>query len=479
MGAGLQVGFDLLSAGPSRGKAILCTDGIQNVNPKVTAVGNHFEIVSSGGWQCTSPSTVVHGHPGVDIADHGVKVHAIGVGVAPTYADTLEQIATSTGGFFQATDEPQNDLDLAYFIHLCDVLAGGSPELVHHAVGSLSPQNTSACERFLVNETARKLTIIVSWEPDANGELTFWLSRPDGTGVPIQADMLRRPTYAMATIRLPSGPEPDSHIGQWTVNIQGHDDTVEARSYHLLALVDDGETKLNVKLSKSRWEVGDHIPVVLSIESGRRQIALKDVQLDLAAPRISVADVLSDYRVSRTHADPLKALNDKLKNLAVDPQRAKALVPKHSMKRWVDGDFRAIAHDRAIETSLVAETPGLLAAKIVIIGEDKNGCPVQRTARVSLLIDPGKADASMSSVGVTESSRKGETASLVVTPRSSDRHHLGPGRGSEFDLRIGGKRAEIDVIDDIDGTYRIAIRKGKGGNAVLTMDGSIIWEGKV
>ena len=52
MGAGLQTAFDTLSSSVQRRFAILCTDGMQNIEPKVTQVGSQYEIIDSGGWLC-------------------------------------------------------------------------------------------------------------------------------------------------------------------------------------------------------------------------------------------------------------------------------------------------------------------------------------------------------------------------------------------------------------------------------------------
>ena len=111
MGAGLQTAFDTLSASTQGRFVILCTDGMQNVQPKVAEVGGHFEIINAGGWECGSGVSSVDEHPGVDIASYDARVHTIGIGITDTYRPLLEDVADATVGFFKGTDDPVTDLD--------------------------------------------------------------------------------------------------------------------------------------------------------------------------------------------------------------------------------------------------------------------------------------------------------------------------------------------------------------------------------
>jgi hypothetical protein len=112
MGAGLQMAFNTLSGSTHKKFVILCTDGMQNVQPKVEATGGHYEIIDTGGgWECTSHASTgpanVPGHPGVNINTYGTGVHTIGIGITANYEPTLQGIADQTGGFYRATNDPR------------------------------------------------------------------------------------------------------------------------------------------------------------------------------------------------------------------------------------------------------------------------------------------------------------------------------------------------------------------------------------
>jgi hypothetical protein len=291
--------------------------------------------------------------------------------------------------------------------------------------------------------------------------------------------MLRQPNYAMVTIRLPLNGEGDQHVGRWEVTVRGEGKIDKARTFHVLALVDDHETHLVVKLKKHRWTVGDLIPVAARLNTRKRAVTLKDLRLNTSALRRPLTEILADFHSPRACANPLNALSEKLKRLVVDPRLAKALVPQHRSFGWLEGNISTIARTGALETTFVAESPGLLNVKLVAIGEDEYGGPIQRTTRLSMLIEPGRANASRSKVAVTKVVGKVAGTQLIFTPKSADGYLLGAGRGHEFVVNVAGKAVSVDVVDDLNGTYRFIIPGDVSGKAVLMMANTPVWKGEI
>ncbi|MFX1476633.1 MAG: VWA domain-containing protein, partial [Promethearchaeota archaeon] len=64
MGPGLQKAFDILDPSTQKRFVILCTDGMQNINPLVTKVDDHYEIIGSNDM-CGPPSQIIGEHPGI------------------------------------------------------------------------------------------------------------------------------------------------------------------------------------------------------------------------------------------------------------------------------------------------------------------------------------------------------------------------------------------------------------------------------
>ena len=140
MGAGLQTAFNTLTINGSDQKkfVILCTDGMQNVNPLVIKVPEgHYEIIN-GDAQCEPPSQIELAPSGTNIAtEYDTCVHTIGVGITGNYHVLLQEIAYETGGFYKGTNDPGEDLDFLYLVDLCNSMAGGSPSILYHNTGNL------------------------------------------------------------------------------------------------------------------------------------------------------------------------------------------------------------------------------------------------------------------------------------------------------------------------------------------------------
>ncbi|GAH21510.1 unnamed protein product, partial [marine sediment metagenome] len=108
-----------------------------------------------------------------------------------------------TGGFYKGTNDPENDLDLIYFIDVCNCMAGGSPSILYHNIDSFSEEEYKKEEIFYVNSSVRKITAILSWKKSQESNFKFWLYSPDGALLDLHTEMKLYENHCMATIYLP------------------------------------------------------------------------------------------------------------------------------------------------------------------------------------------------------------------------------------------------------------------------------------
>lgn len=486
MGAGLQKAFDTLSSSTQKRFTLLLTDGMQNIEPKVTKVGSHYEIVDSGGWLCGGHSSIPP-HPGVDITTYNTTIHTIGVGITATYTGLLQDIANATDGFYLGTNDPASDLDLIYFVHLCNCLAGGSPSIVHHNSGTYYVQECRTIEKFLLNHSVRKITAILSWERALAGALTFWLRAPDGSLLDLHQEMKLYDSYCMATIYLPKEQNGTllPHIGEWEMIISGETSELAA-SYHALIIAEDTESHLELAYPRTVYEVGDILPLHIHLEeAGTAVVQPNELLIEKTTLPVPISELLAKYKITPYHymeqlkvtrenceLDPLEV---KLKVLASDPHFQKCLQPIRKKFSLKEGTLNCEITEKDIIIPVLLTAPGLNTFRIISYFETKKNGPIQRVTMVSIHVDLGKANPKRSIVKVIPISKeKMGGALLYVTPRNTVGHLLGPGRCDEFKIYLGKTEVKCTIEDQLDGTYRFEIlpkkklpRKGQAVKIML------------
>lgn len=487
MGAGLQTAFNALSSSSQKRFAILLTDGIQNIEPKVTKVGSHFEIIDGGGW-CGSHSSVP-AKPNVDIAIYNTKVHTIGVGIEATYASLLQDLANALDGFYLGTNDPNHDLDLIYFMNLCNCLAGGSPAIVHHHVGTLCLEECQSLEIFQLNKSVRKITVILSWEKSLAGSLAFWLRAPNGRLLDLHEEMKLYDTYAMATIYLPKKQVEEwlPYIGEWQMIIRGEtDDTAD---YHALVVAEDPGTHIAFDYPKKVYEVGDIVPLHIQMKAAEDHlIHASEIILEKVTPRTPVAELLAQFRVTPYQLserlkvgvtrDKPNLLDLKLSALSHDQRFQERLLPMRKNFSLRKGTLKCQINEKEIILPIALTEPGLNTFRIDIQYETKYNGPISRVAMASVHVDPGKADSSLSNVSLIPVSIEKEKGALIqVTPRNAAGHLLGPGHAEEIGVLIGDRnKVKCEVEDLLDGTYRIELLSLKRKTISLTFKDKVFWK---
>ncbi len=499
MGAGLQTALDTLSASSGKKFTILLTDGMQNINPQVVQVGSHYEIVDNGSYLCGGHSNVSE-RPGINIASYDTRVHTIGVGIAANYTSLLQDIASETGGFYRATNDPENDLDYIYFLDLCSCMAGASPTMIHHGVGALGTEYNQKVETFSLNRSVRKITAVLAWKEHHGASLTFWLRGPDGTLLNINNAMKSYENHCMATIYLPrrqNGVEV-SHVGQWQMIICGATpgDSVD---YHAFIIGEDRDVHYGLELEPRRFEVGDILPIKINLrELGKPVLNFKEIKLETIQPKESLAELLADFRATRYElARDVIVASDKFESdptlmkiraMSKHPQYRHRLKPSRKTLSLKRDEFECGMSEKEIIVPIKLEKPGMASFKIDISGETSANGPINRSDMVSVFVKTGKIEPKKSDINIIEiSSKKFPGVVINVTPRDKHNNLLGSGLSGSVEVISGGKKLERKIEDFIDGSYHIEVhppKPKKTGKAKLApisvlFDGQTIWKGNV
>jgi hypothetical protein len=495
MGAGLQTAYSTLSASTHQRAVVLCTDGMQNIEPKVTTVAGHLEIVNSGGWLC-GPHSGVAEAPGVDIASHDTVVNTIGVGIAATYEPLLQELANQTGGVYLGTHDPATDLDLLYFVDLCNALAGGSPAIVHHNAGVLDAERCRAVESFKLNRSARKFSAMLAWKHATPGSLTFWLRSPCGQILDLHAEMKSFDDHCIATVYLPrteQGAAIES-VGTWQMVVRGETGQ-PSTEYHAFVIAEDSETRWHIEVPHKPYQVGDLVQIgVVLEESGKLVKKVREIAVEAAVPRVPVAELLAKIELpvsrqvvrrvgrSKFEQDPLAL---KLEAMMEDPNLSQRLMPVRKRLSLAEGTLSCTFGDRELKAGVPLTASGLNTFKVSILAESKSNGPIARTSVVSVHARPGKVDPKLSAVGVSAvATREASGTLLTVTPRTVDGHLVGPGHGHLLTVAATQRTTGVEVSDMIDGTYQVLVtppaKTAKGGRQVnLRFDGTTLWKGAV
>lgn len=495
MGAGLQKAFETLSASTHQRFVILCTDGMQNIEPKVTQVGSHYEIIDSGGW-VAGPHSSVPAHPGVDITTYNTRIHTIGIGIQATYAGLLQGIANATDGFYRGTNDPDHDLDLIYFLDLCNCMAGGSPAVAHHSTGRLYAGECELVEYFYLNRSVRKITVMLSWKQTQGSNLTFWLYAPDGTLLHLNQEMKLFENHCLATIYLPRNQDGVRlpHLGRWKMVIRGETRGTGA-DYHAFVITEDREVHYHLEVPKKFYEVGDILPIKVRLtESHKPVIRVKDITMETAQLRVPLAELCARHKVftyepaSQANVKPGRyqknPLDLKLRAMASDPAFKELLKPVRKQSSLLQGNLECKIREKEIVIPVPLEQPGLVSYKVTVnCGTPQSG-PIYRTDMVSVCVGPGRADPVQTMVSLMEIAGKELAGVLLnITPKNELGQLLGPGLQHEFKVAAGKHSAEIVVEDQLDGTYQIEVitpAKLKGKTPVnVIFQGKPIWNGEL
>jgi hypothetical protein len=473
MGAGLQTAFSTLEPSTNKRYMILLTDGMQNIEPKLARLNDHCEIIDGSDRNICGAHSNVAARPGVDIASYNTGVHTIGVGITATYESLLQDLSNETDGQFLATNQPSADLDLIYFVDLCNCLAGSSPAIVHHHAGTFSPNECQAIETFKLNQSVRKITAIVSWEKSKEGSMAFWLHAPDGTILDLHQEMKLFDAYAMATIYLPKEQDGNilPHVGEWQIIVRG--ETGSATEYHTMVIAEDPETRIWFDYPKKRYEIGDIVPLRIRMEESQQALPLaQEIHLEKTTLRTPVPEVLARYQSiprqleERVHTTSqiyeLNPLETKMEALSIDPAFKDVLKPQKISSSLREGTLDCYINEREIILPVLLTEPGLNTFLINFEFDSNDTGPISRVSMASVHVLPGEVDPEQSIINMIPVSKERTKGCMIYfTPRNKTGHLLGPGFADELKLFLGKQQTKPNIEDLLDGTYRIEVLEGR------------------
>ncbi|MFX0033151.1 MAG: VWA domain-containing protein [Candidatus Hodarchaeota archaeon] len=467
MGAGLQTAINTLSSSNQK-FVILCTDGMQNINPMVldlTAPDGsvYYAIVNDDvRYRECGPHSQVE-PSGTDISSYNTCVHTIGIGIIEDYDLILDGIATETQGFYQETNNPGDDLLGDYFVALLDCLGRGSPSILYINNGNLSIEEHEKSEIFHLNSSVRKITVIISWKKSQGSNFMFWLYTPDGVLLDLHNEMRIYEHHCMATIYLPKRQNGDNleYIGEWRMMIRGEIPNSSA-DYNVIIIGEDKDIKLVFDFPRKRFEVGDLLPIKVFILKKKKPLAIepKEITIEKKLLLTPLPELIAKYKISpnellektKTIPDraPKNLLNLKLKVMTSDPKFQKSLIPDIKRFSLQRGNLECKFEKEEVLIPIALEQPGTHNFKIRVRYESPEEGPICRTHMISIIVEPGKVDPKQS-----DFRKKGKM--IYITPRNKKGQLFGPGYSHKFKLQAGEKEYDIEFKDLLDGTYQIEL----------------------
>ncbi len=340
-----------------------------------------------------------------------------------------------------------------------------------------------------MNRTTRKITAILSWQKAQASDLTFWLYDPSGNRVNLHPYMRHFDDHCLATIYLPAnfGLKQWGHVGRWRMVIRG-ETTNGSAGYHAFVVAEDREIHFHLEIPRKLYEVGDYVPVRVSLQIGKKPVAkLKNVRLEAATPRLPVAEALASFVFTSRDSTRLEKpeggrLEEKLKALQVDPKLREQLLPIRTRTSLANGDLSYAINDQIAVVPVQLKQPGLHTFKVEAFCELEDQGPVARTDLVAVMVTPGKPSNKQSLVRQIEIRDKNRRGALgMITPKSESGHLFGPGLADQFDVKVSGPKHEVHIEDLLDGTYHVEVvrkqspGKSRGGVTVAFRD-VVLWK---
>jgi len=304
----------------------------------------------------------------------------------------------------------------------------------------------------------------------------------------------------MATIYLPKRQNGAylSYIGEWRMIIRGELPASKA-DYHVIIIGEDTDIKLLVDFPRKTFEVGDILPIKISILKKKKPIPIGPIEIVIEKKHlpITLPELLAEYKISpneliqqmktRTKKAPRNLLFLKLKAMTSDPQFQKRLMPDTKHFSLQKGNLECKIEKEEVLIHIALEQSGLHNFKMKVQYESPEEGHINRTDVISIIVEPGKADPEQSDINLRDISTEELKGKIIeITPRNKKGQLLGPGYSRKFKLQAGEKEYDIEFKDLLDGTYQIELPekeveeiKEKGLVVDITFRKNLIWRRKL
>jgi hypothetical protein len=494
MGAGTYLAIQGLGAfdpaAPRNRHIILFSNGMQNRSPMIVPFAEIPEFLvmqnqtGAENPEVTGPSNVTLPAPGwagfPDAAGSLVRVHSVGIGVAPNsggtaWHDLLRNLAVQQQGKHNFITRAA-ELEGVFLEDLVEALKSNTLAYVRHLEGTLAALGEQSFE-FAVNRSASKFTLVVSWGGARGPAPVLELARPDGAVEDARPLSRDGAFYRLVSRHLDAFDDDPGQYGTWRLRARwpgakprGELTAAAAAqgpglALRVHALLDDRELKYKFTVPAGRLRLGQPLRVSAHATEGGQALKLMDsVSVRLLAPGAAVGRELARSRhvlAAGAALDPdLGATPFARKLLAAfaDPAFRARLAPRESSVALADDGANGddAAGDGIFSRTLPAPTvPGHYELRFRMSGHTLSGAPFTREETHSVFVQVGLLDAARSRlVRVTHGGR----AFVQLTPRDAAGNLLGPGYTSALLVRAGG--AALPVEDLLDGSYRAPLPAG-------------------
>lgn len=478
MGGGILTAKNGFEAGsPNNRFIVLFTDGMQNFSPMVVGMPPDHEIqtlpIDPGGTPPVQGESGVAGEPGVAIADYGVTIQVIGVGVAASYQSLLEDIATEADGSFYFTDAPDAALRDFYEMSLVTALSTTSVERVNHFTREYRNEMGEVSVNFNMNRSANRAAFILSWRGDKRPDaMTFRLISPDGDEISLTSKTRNGDFFKIVAFSLPSlqNGNPINHAGEWQMLISGKL-RIGSTVYDASLLVDEPTLKLDFSIANRVYGTGDPIPISVQMKEDDTPIKnLEKALVRITRPASGLGTLLAQNFVDR---DSLAG------DFGLDPDHFPTLVEKKQHFLLQNAKFRdnlgnrivdnvtlyddathgdATASDGIYSADYTETTrPGLYEFEFEVTGSAPKVGNFFRTEIFSTDVRVKVPDAEKTDVVASEVMGQPNVYQLSVTPVDQFDNFLGPGYVAA--VRITTSAGTLSKVEDgLDGSYQAILQ---------------------
>lgn len=307
MGGAMAMALDAL-AESGRRHIILFSDGMQNCNPVLVEDGPFLQILHVDPGDVADYDFVeyifgdsgVPPKPGTDLSDFDTRVHTIGVGLSgPPWTDLMSEIALESEALHFETPAPEVDLQNFYLNSLMEAFKGATPQILKRTYKEFNQEEGYAQETCQINNTARWLTVVLSWTGNPHkDELVGLLEAPGGHLIELTGRVKTSPRRLIFSMPLPtySYDKLVHHAGTWRLHIMGR--TQGATPFQCFWIVEDHRVVFDLEYPRKQYAAGTTLPIAINLTLDGEPIpanAIRQAQARVTYPARSPSDLLSRY----------------------------------------------------------------------------------------------------------------------------------------------------------------------------------------
>jgi hypothetical protein len=372
--------------------------------------------------------------------------------------------------------DPQPPDLIQYFLQVLNsALIGDKLELVAVEKGThLFSAGPSVEQTFTISKQDAAFTVLLNWNPAANGPQNLKLSK-DGVDfsigqAPTFAQIDRGRDHIAITLRAPYCNDTNSCVhpdGTWTLHFEPIAEVGKQVDYNVFVIGDNRTLASSFSVSQATAGVGE--PLVLKAELNEKGaplggLASGSVRAFVAGPSAGLGNVLSASTLSPvagSSKDKISGAGLKVAAMLADPtQRATIL------NALQEGADTGIVMAESGAGTYVASFSGTLAEGIYkvsfrVSGSSPDNGAFTRVYRtdyyVGVVPDPNATIATASMVTLPACSAPGGCVAITLKPLDAQGNLLGPGKAPIFGVANFNGQLLGPVKDNLDGSYTIEV----------------------